>query len=62
MLAELSADVRRLERQGGSSLEALCAAFPLTPRCEFPGRPMHGCECNGCLEWRLDETTPRSTR
>lgn len=52
--AELSADVRAWEREGVLGLGALMDAFPLSPACEFPHRPMHGCECNGCLGHRLD--------
>lgn len=51
-MPDISADLRDWDAVGFLGAADLCGLFPTTPWCEFAQRPMHGCECNGCLEWR----------
>lgn len=55
MPADVSSDIRDIvvvDRHW--NVRAVREAFPLTPACEFPERPMHGCECNGCVSCRVE--------
>jgi hypothetical protein len=52
-LVDLSSDLRDWKR-AGFDRDFLTWLLPLAPTCEFSSVPLHGCECNGCLEWCLD--------
>lgn len=55
-IPELASDLRDWECAGFDRAH-LAWLFPLVPFCEFSSVPLHGCECNGCVEWRLEAVT-----